>query len=755
MKKKQSTRRKNLYSVILTVICTFALAFLINPVKIKADTAPLPSSIPEPGNVFNLDPDTIPGNNWSNITPIPSSTPQPTSGWTGYEMIWYLDGQRNHGKDLFANTVCEEDVTRYGDSRDSVSSLPPGTPYNITITLDEGYSIKFVDGELSGVIPNGVKHIDVYVEKDPDLNRLIIQPWNNGGTNPLWKCTRFANYELLIDGVACEFPDNGKISWLKEGSSYEIRVTPKNGYIFNGFIDGSAKGTITRGTTKLTASFKYSPDTSNNNEPEKEKIILDEDMISLEYDTTEYNRKHHYPKVTIDGLEENTDFTVKYTDNVTVGTAQAIVTGKGNVEGTVSKIFYITPQTPSIRTMSSTTNTITVKFKKMIAQAKQADGFEVVVSPSKNFSNSSTTIVNGGGNTSTILYGLSKGTRYYVKMRAFKNTVNGPLYSGWSATVSKKTATRSRYAHIVLEFTDGSRALCNLRAATLTLGDKKLAYVYMGSYPQTEMKGTALTSAIKNAKYDKNGYATVNGVKYKRITQDDALYVRDKSYDEDLDWIDTFYYDWTGKKYAYFKCEPIKWRVLRTANGKALLLSEYCIDFAHYEDNEEVEAVTWAGCSLRTWLNNDFLTSAFSASERTLIPTVTLSNSDNPVYGTPGGAVTRDKIYLLSYSGLKNPKYGFESDSDELDRNRLASATDYTKAKGLSWTWGDCEFPDSDYETLEGNYISYWWLRTPGARPDYVTSQTDSSYVSEHGTYAGSKLGVRPVMQLKLSKIFK
>lgn len=39
------------------------------------------------------------------------------------------------------------------------------------------------------------------------------------------------------------------------------------------------------------------------------------------------------------------------------------------------------------------------------------------------------------------------------------------------------------------------------------------SYVYFGSYPQTEVTGSALTAAITGASYDANGDAWVNGTK--------------------------------------------------------------------------------------------------------------------------------------------------------------------------------------------------------------------------------------------------
>ena len=60
---------------------------------------------------------------------------------------------------------------------------------------------------------------------------------------------------------------------------------------------------------------------------------------------------------------------------------------------------------------------------------------------------------------------------------------------------------------------------------------------------------------------------------------------------------------------------PIKWQVLDKVNGEVILLSEQILDIQDY-DNENT-SVAWENCSLRKWLNNDFINEAFSEYERT------------------------------------------------------------------------------------------------------------------------------------------
>lgn len=60
--------------------------------------------------------------------------------------------------------------------------------------------------------------------------------------------------------------------------------------------------------------------------------------------------------------------------------------------------------------------------------------------------------------------------------------------------------------------------------------------------------------------------------------------------------------------------EPIEWEVLGTDSNGTLLVSRYILDCQPY--NTEYVDVTWETCSLRAWLNDDFLNTAFTPFEQ-------------------------------------------------------------------------------------------------------------------------------------------
>lgn len=85
--------------------------------------------------------------------------------------------------------------------------------------------------------------------------------------------------------------------------------------------------------------------------------------------------------------------------------------------------------------------------------------------------------------------------------------------------------------------------------------------------------------------------------------------------------------------------EPIKWRVLSVNGNDAFLLADQNLDIQLY--NEQWNDVTWADCTLRTWLNGTFLNNAFTSKEQTAVKNTMVVNDDDPHCGN-----TTDKVYL-------------------------------------------------------------------------------------------------------------
>ena len=180
--------------------------------------------------------------------------------------------------------------------------------------------------------------------------------------------------------------------------------------------------------------------------------------------------------------------------------------------------------------------------------------------------------------------------------------------------------------------------------------------------------------------------------------------------------------------------EPIRWLVLDRIENQLLLLSLYGLDGKPYHA-VSFSDITWEGCTLRSWLNNDFLMTSFTETEQSFIPSVQNGNRDQSAVGTYGGADTADRVFLLS-----------ETDSliylnNDIDRESIgkAQATEYAVLHSV--------------ETDEEGYVS-WWLRSPGVYPYSAQFVNQDGELHLSGAYVDIdyQFAVRPAIWLDLGK---
>ena len=179
--------------------------------------------------------------------------------------------------------------------------------------------------------------------------------------------------------------------------------------------------------------------------------------------------------------------------------------------------------------------------------------------------------------------------------------------------------------------------------------------------------------------------------------------------------------------------EPIEWIVLDVQDGSALLISKYGLDCQPY--NTTRKTVTWETCSLRAWLNGDFLNSAFSDDETKLILETTVDNSKITIgskfgWNTDWQPDTKDKVFLLSY---KEAKEYFASNEE-----RICQPTAYALVQGAYAYKESC----------------WWWLRSIRTGRYY---QGEAAYVNTDGRIGNSHNvdynngAVRPAMWIDLT----
>ena len=163
---------------------------------------------------------------------------------------------------------------------------------------------------------------------------------------------------------------------------------------------------------------------------------------------------------------------------------------------------------------------------------------------------------------------------------------------------------------------------------------------------------------------------------------------------------------WRGK--------PLEWLVLKVLQDKALLIANDCLLKAPY--NNKFEKVTWKSCSTRQELDSKYLERLFDDAERNRVLPCTVKNPDNPRYGTPGGADTDDKLFLLSIDeAIEHFPY---------DKARIAR--------------------------LDTKSVC-WWLRSPGIHSYYAAIVDYDGFVGVSGfNFSCSGAAVRPAFWLNL-----
>lgn len=173
--------------------------------------------------------------------------------------------------------------------------------------------------------------------------------------------------------------------------------------------------------------------------------------------------------------------------------------------------------------------------------------------------------------------------------------------------------------------------------------------------------------------------------------------------------------------------EPIQWIVLKTEEDKSLLISLYILDYQRFNGTSTTPtAATWETSSLREWLNDSFLNTAFTSEEQKLIKRTEVSED---------GTVTKDKVFLLSYDEawqyFRSAHY------------RRACGSKVVKAAGI-------------FTSDAG--MSSWWLRTETDDPLKTGTNTYKMVVNRDGDYKNAPRvneseGVRPVIWIDNSAI--
>ena len=176
--------------------------------------------------------------------------------------------------------------------------------------------------------------------------------------------------------------------------------------------------------------------------------------------------------------------------------------------------------------------------------------------------------------------------------------------------------------------------------------------------------------------------------------------------------------------------EAIEWEILDIKGSKALIITKFGIVRKPFHD--KTETTVWSKCTLRQWLNDEFITEAFAENELAAICETNVSADKNPKYSSVSpGPSTKDKVFILSYNEAE--KYFKTNES------RMCIPTEYAVENGT--------------HVYENGYC--WWpLRTPGKSRFFISYVFSDGELDKYGfnTYTYN-CAVRPVMWVDTSLI--
>lgn len=316
--------------------------------------------------------------------------------------------------------------------------------------------------------------------------------------------------------------------------------------------------------------------------------------------------------------------------------------------------------------------------------------------------------------------------------------------------------------------------------------EEDASHIYFGYYPQSEVTDSAIITELNKRTGDNPtpereglwnsygyyymdpnnifGVAQVPYMWYVDVVHNGELYrgvyftdyrPNDTGYElgAEHSYIDDNGYE--AQKVYWFKHEQLKWRILQsdnetTGSEKTYVMCESIIDAQEFypslfnlrtdDKGNPVYSNNYAYSTIRTWLNQNFYTSAFSALQQALIDTTTVDNQNTMEY--PDSEVaqiwktknTEDKIFLLSYADVTNEALGLGKHNMSLK----LPLTAYSKIQGMYYS--------SEKQT--GGY----WLRSPYVDEDITMVEYIRLYeCSILDSYANdAAMGVVPAMWLNL-----
>ncbi len=233
------------------------------------------------------------------------------------------------------------------------------------------------------------------------------------------------------------------------------------------------------------------------------------------------------------GAVEGKDYTLSYENNINIGTATVIITGKGNYHGTLTKTFEITKPLPTGITVSSFYGTYDGKPHAITISGLSDDmKAEYALDRDGTYYKTSPTRTNAG--TTTIYYRILKGDIVIsessalivvrpIDASAYNVTLSDTQFT-YNGASQKPSVTITGKDDVVL--TEGTHYTLSYRSDCTSAGTHKINIQFMGNYTGTKEsyfiiipnKGPSSASAVLY------GYDDVN-FSWEKVEGADGYYV--------------------------------------------------------------------------------------------------------------------------------------------------------------------------------------------------------------------------------------
>lgn len=272
------------------------------------------------------------------------------------------------------------------------------------------------DGKLTEASPYIIQNVNV-------LSGLITPTWSSATVIDLGTEETAATHKIAITSPNTEWE---YASYALDNSLFTFRSSDTSVLT----VDEAGNMTpVSVGEATVTASLNADSSRTVSQTVKVGRTLKAED-ITLSKTSYTYNGKAKKPAVTIEGVDED-QYVVSYKNNVKVGTATVVVTGVGDVAGTVEVTFKINYDRPDQVVLKKPT-TGSSHYVKVKWNEEDCDGYAVRYSTSKEFKNAKTVYVKDGEAVSKTIKKLTKGKRYYVKVRAYNLYEGKKVYGKWS-----------------------------------------------------------------------------------------------------------------------------------------------------------------------------------------------------------------------------------------------------------------------------------------------------------------------------------